>query len=723
MTVLHTESFVAFEAVNSTDDTYTTANTNLRNAVAANLRRAGYLVSVQAQTSATTSAGFAIRPDPVNPDRNALFFSAGGQSNAPGAALRKLMPQVNNEAIIGGFSLYIPPEFVKLPTPALSTASVFRMFGAALSDTLSLTEAQNGNGVAMREIFRVLSDLRICWNTDAPQSQKTLTAGRINFIEYRLSANDIRVWVDDVLVLQKNLGLNVETIGFVFDQASIASPGTNLVGAPGRWSLGNWYNLLEDAFAPNVRLGPTTRVIGVRPNTDVSTMFQRPTGYASNAAVVASNLVDAPPATLQSTSVGDQDIYRSTTDTTTASGKLIHAVAVKVLASNLESAPHAIRPLVRSDTGVESTTPKSREWRSLGAISTKQLNGVARRPTDGKIFAVGNSIALLVNSQEGAAGTPWTLISDDGGAINYTAIAFRADGWGLIGRSDGKLQAIPPGADVPSAPITPAGQTTSTPVNHIYFLPNGRPLIACNGSRMLYGQIGANSVIDVAANYTAVTVGGGSSGSPRQITFSPTLGTGNGRVFAATDASSGYANAYRSDDNGVTWTGLYNNLNMVFATATWDAVAGVFIMASHPRADYIRRSTDGITWSGTAAGSSTNGTNTGTPLGQITENGVTTVLGPNGYMVTSTNGGTDWRPIRPFTFSVRALCVAANGDYIGVGDNGQAVAYTAGSPDGALAPLGGYVPYYNATPLNPATGAAWTPAEASASQFGMRLTS
>lgn len=41
MSVLHTESFIAFKAVNSTDDSFVQANTDLRNAVAANLRRAG----------------------------------------------------------------------------------------------------------------------------------------------------------------------------------------------------------------------------------------------------------------------------------------------------------------------------------------------------------------------------------------------------------------------------------------------------------------------------------------------------------------------------------------------------------------------------------------------------------------------------------------------------------------------------------------------------------
>lgn len=65
----------------------------------------------------------------------------------------------------------------------------------------------------------------------------------------------------------------------------------------------------------------------------------------------------------------------------------------------------------------------------------------------------------------------------------------------------------------------------------------------------------------------------------------------------------------------------------------------------------------------------------------------------------------------------------ANGDWLIFGTNGQSALYTAQPNDASLAPLAGYAMSFNSSAINPATGAAWTPAEASQAQFGMRLTS
>lgn len=725
MSILSTESFIAFGAVASTDDTFVAANNEIRLAHAANLRRAGYQVALGAQTGASNAQGFVVRPDPVNPERNALFFSAAATGGSAG--IRKQLPLVNGEAIIGGFTLFIPGEYVK--ANAAVTTGYFRVIASGIGDAL-WTAAAGDTSSWTREVFRVSADLLINRNGSAPQSQKALAVGRVNFLEYRISPNDVRVWLDDVLVLQTAVALNVETIGFMFDALGVTSASSAMAGAPARWSIGNWYNLVEDAIAPNVRLGPTTRIIGVRPDVDVEADFLRPTGYASNAAVMAQNLVDAPTATLQSSNVGDQDIYASTKDTTTASGKLVHGVTMKVMASNLESNPHAIRPVIRAADGTESVTPKAREWRvNPTAISTKHLLSVARRPTDGKIFACGDSIALLTNTQNAAPGTPWTQISDDGGAVSYYAIAFRSDGWGVLGRSDGKLQFIAPGSDTPG-PVTSAG--TFSIVYHIAVLPDGRFAVSGLATtttlwRVAFSPLPATSAPDVVANWTAVQSGFTNQGAGRMMAFSPTLGTGKGRIVLITDATGGGPNSIRSDDGGVTWTGVYNSNNVNHYAVVWDTNASVF--ASYfatGAAPPVRKSIDGITWTMPANVSTANGLVSGRAANVLFDpdnNNTTIVIGDLGSMIVTQNS-TDFRPITRVTVQhLRGICKAANGDYIVVGFNGTVLAYTAGAPDGLMAPLGGYLPYTAVAPVNPVTGEAWTPADASVSQFGMRLTS
>lgn len=729
MSVLSTESFIAFAPVAGTDDTFTQANTDLRNSTAANLRRAGYDVYIGTQAAANNGTGLVVRPDPVNPDRNALFFSSSGIAVTPniGAGIRKAMPSLNGEAIIGGFTLFVPNEFIK--SSVAVNNSMLRVVAGPAGDTWSALPTEAGEW--SREVFRITQDLLIRWNTDAPQSQKLVPTGRVCFLEYRISPTDVRVWMDDVLVLQKIVPLNVSNIAILFDQYISVNGSSAMIGAPARWSIGNWYNLVEDAVAPNVRLGPTTRIIGVRPNTDVSTKFQRPVGYASNAAVVASDLVDAPAATLQSTSVGDQDIYSTTADTTTASGKMIHAVAVKVLASNLESNPHTIRPILRSQDGTESQTPKPRQWfvGSSNPISTKNLNCIARRPTDGKFFAVGNSIALLTNTQDAAPGTPWTLISDDGGSINYQCIAFRSDGWGVIGQSNGQVRFIPPGSDTPGAAVALASFTN---VVNAAVLPDSRFFLsgAVGGSspiaRIAIGPLPATSTPDVVANWTSLQWASG-NGTARMMAFSPTLGTGKGRILVVTDVTGGNANCYRSDDGGVTWVGIYDGLNANHYTVTWDSYSSAFYTcASATSSANIRKSSDGITWTGLTSTTNLNGAATGQPLQFYNDPDVQlmVMLGLSTSLFCTVNSN-EWRPIsRPTSISVRWLAKCASGNLVGIGDTGLIVHYASPpTADGAMAPLGGYQPYYATASVNPATGAAWAPGEASTAQFGMRLTS
>ena len=721
MSLLSTESFVAFGSVNSNDDSFTTDNTALRNAHAANLRRAGYQVVIGTQASALVSGGLVVRPDPVSPDRNALFFSSGGANpNVAQAAIRKPLPlAAADEAVIGGFSLFVPADYVKANGAVTNAGSVFRVIACGLSDdtwsevvtTVAATVARHES----REVFRVTQDLLFRrGNVNAAQSTRALVPGKVNFIEYRISAEEVRVWLDDVLVLQATVSLNTETIGFSFDQTTVQSGASALTGAAGRWAIGNWYNLLEDTQAPNVRLGPTTRIAGVRAAADIEVDFLRPNGYASNASVIAQNLVENPPATLQSLAVGDQDVYAPQPDPTTANSAMIHAVVTKVLASNLEASPHTIRPLVIGAEGGEAAVVKSREWQLMPSFSTRNLQAVARRPTDGKIFAVGSGNSVYVNDQDGAP-EAWRQVQDDGSATVNRDIIFRADGWGVIARAGGLegIAVIPPNAETPITVLS--GTTYANSVQAI--VARGVFLVSVGTQRVLRCPAGLDPSLPASwALVVSISAARGQYG----IAYLPDFGA-NGRVFVHGTVTSGNNNWGYSDDLGATWTGPTTN---IAASAAMSGDGKQIIRSSSTVA--ISRSTDATTWVAPTGVMNTNGTVGAATTSHAVDlaTNETIILGVSGAMTISKDSN-NWRPITRVQTAqaYRGGCKNANGDWIIVGDAGVHVMHRVAPADAPLVPLAGYQPTFSASTVNPDTGLLWTPSEAAVANFGMRVTS
>lgn len=721
MSILSTESFVAFGSVNSNDDSYTTDNTALRNAHAANLRRAGYQVVIGTQATALVSGGLVVRPDPVSPDRNALFFSSGGANpNVAQAAIRKPLPlAAADEAIIGGFSLFVPADYVKANGAVTNAGSIFRVIASGMSDdtwsevvtTVAATVARHES----REVFRVTQDLLFRrGNVNAAQSTRALVPGKVNFIEYRISAEEVRVWLDDVLVLQAPVSLNTETIGFSFDQTTVQSGASALTGAAGRWAIGNWYNLLEDTQAPNVRLGPTTRIAGVRAAADIEVDFLRPNGYASNASVIAQNLVENPPATLQSLAVGDQDVYAPQPDPTTANSAMIHAVVTKVLASNLEASPHTIRPLVIGAEGNEADIVKSREWQLMPSFSTRNLQAVARRPTDGKIFAVGSGNSVYVNDQDGAP-LAWRQVQDDGSATVNRDIIFRPDGWGVIARAGGLegIAVIPPNAEAPITVLS--GATYANSVQAI--VARGVFLVSVGTQRVLRCPAGLDPSLPASWSLVvSISAARGQYG----IAYLPDFGA-NGRVFVHGTVTSGNNNWGYSDDLGATWTGPLSN---IAASAAMSSDGKQIIRSSSNIA--IARSTDATTWVAPTGVMNTNGTVGAATTSHAVDlaTNETIILGVSGAMTISKDSN-NWRPITRVQTAqaYRGGCKNANGDWIIVGDAGVHVMHRVAPADAPLVPLAGYQPTFSASTVNPDTGLLWTPSEAAVANFGMRVTS
>jgi hypothetical protein len=713
MSLLSTESFMAFSQWTG-DDAYNTANTAMRKAFQAAFKRAGYQSLIGDNTDAQTSGAFIVRPDPVYPDRQALVFSSGNTNNASKgsayttqAGIKKPLAS-QGDVVIGGFSLYVPPEYVP-NTYGVSTVGVLYCIGTLATDQSFVPGVANC-------LFAISSDLAISNYNGVRQSTKTLVPGRLAFIEYRVSDADVKVWVDDVLVLQNVVSPPTDAIGFTLIQNNVTAPATFMQGAAGRWAISNWYNLVEDSQAPNVRLGPTTRISGVRANNDVDVDFVRPVDAPSNAAVAGQDLVDAPTWTLQSSNAGDQDIYSTDKDTSTSSGKLVHAVVTKVLASNLESNPHTLRALVVSPGGVEKEDPKPRTLVTLASLPNgKHTYSVNRRPTDGKVFAAGIGPSLTASGPAADANTQWTLISDEGNANNWGLVCFRSDGTGIIVRNDYKVQIIPPGSDTPGAAIAISAISGYAP-NCTLVLPDNTILVGANGGRVW--RCAGDKDPALPASWTLLVPSTAAVGA---LLYHPGLG----RVVAAVAATS----VFTSDDKGLTWTarptGIATSMseglgaNQLGFDGTWFTI----MSQNTASANYIKRSQDGVSWASPTY--NTNGSpqfvinfSFGDPVSGV-------ILNASGMntTVTTQDGGANWRRQPLLPGNPYAACALPNGDWFIVGQNGMMMAYTTALIDTPLTPLAGYVPAYNVATTNPDTGAAWTPAEAAAAKFGMRVTS
>lgn len=709
---------MAFGQWTGTDD-FAAPQTAMRNSFLAAFKRAGYMAMAADQSNNKVSGAWIVRPDPVYPDRQALVFSSGnnalvtqGSAYTQQAGIKKVLPS-QGKAVVGGFSLYVPPEFVP-NAYSVNAANALYVIATTAGNATFTPDATN-------TLFVVNTDLSISNFANARQSTKVLVPGRIAYLEYRVADNEVRVWIDDVLVLQSTVSLAIESIGFVMYQNGTNPPGSFLQGAAGRWAISNWYNLTEDAQAPNVRLGPTTRVIGARPNNDVDVHFGRPSDATSNAQVAGQDLVDQPVMTLQSSNAGDMDIYSTNKDTSTSSGKLIHAIATKALVSNLESNPHTLRPLIVSAAGVEKEDPRPKEFRALTSpFNGKTMYGVARRPIDGKVFASGQGPCLFATATGNADATAqWTQIMDEGVITpnSICFVAFRSDGVGVIMRRDFKMQIIPAGSDIPGATFATPATATYQP-NGMIVLPDNTIIVPCTGGRVF--RCPGDKDPAVIANWSSLATA--TTSDLMGMLYHPILK----RLVAQVGAST---SVITSDDNGLTWTVRATGVGANFSSTvgqsqiSFDGSWFTIMNQNTNTPNYIRRSQDAISWTAPTYNTNTSGQSViGFMFGDAIT-GTTLATASAATAVTSSDGGANWRRLSVFSGALFAACVLPNGDWFMVGAAGLLMAYTSAIIDTALVPLAGYVMAFNASTVNPDTGAAWTPAEAAASKFGMRVTS
>lgn len=745
MSLIYTESFGAF-AKSSVSDAWDTG-AGQGNAVRENYRlaliRAGYQVAVSANNSKDTSGGFIVRNDPVYPERWALCHSSDvtpGVANQYSAAFRKKLP-VTEKQIIVGFSVYVPAEYV--PNNTSSTVAVLRCNAALLSDA---NWYQQGITVASaKECFRVCNDLSLRWGTDAAQSSKKLSVGAVNYLEMRISAGEVSVWIDDVFVMQKVVSLMPETIAFCFENnTNSGAGGTQIVGNAGRWAIGNMYYILNDGQAPTVRLGPTTRVLPQRPDQDIDVRFIKPSAAASNSAVAAQDLVDSPPWQLQSTTVGDFDTYTNNDaamKATIGTMGMVHAVCTKTLAANLEPDVHKIRPYVKGHlNATEAADNRPREMVQLNSPTVRAIKVMALRPTDNAIVIAGDGEMCFISGPNGDTST-WTQLSQTAAAFNINAIWPRSDGALLLGGWSGSGNAklyfhtnaggwlIGTSTFGSSGPgsfiMSPDGATLR---GFYYANPSGTSGTT-GGGYSLAGTT-ANGAAPQNASWTAY---GGLFNTP-----APTnLNSGaimrqkpDGSMTMALVGAAETAVWVSTAANGGTYVGrTHGDASTFYSALTWDGTAWLIAgtsndatLGSGPR---VRRSADGISWAAaTPIGNSQAGADSRLRHGisnLTTQQSM--FVGDNGAMIMS-NDGINWRQLpRMTTQHLRAGVCLPNGDFVVGGDGGVLLRFTDLGKDTALYPLAGYNMAFGSAVINPVTATAWTPAEAADSDFGVRLTS
>lgn len=337
MSLIMTESWMWAPRFTDIDNSGGGVNDGGRNYFASGaVAQMGYVV-MQTNPGGSPAAGWAIRNDPVIPDRAALVCSVvnNSQSGGTGAGISFPLPPRGSNAFIIGFSLFIPSNY--------SSAGTAPVMGCAFTN---LTGANNGvfqgGGI---NAFYIRQDLAVASSAStAIQSPVRLQAGAANYVELRYDGTTTSVWIDDVLVHQHTgtyTNLNYFQIGF----ARIA----NFQLLVARWAISNIYALLEDGTAPNTRLGKTTRVLGKRPQADVVTELVRPPEASTNAEVVAQNVIASPSSFLIAQEVGDTDLY-SASDINVVGSPIVHAVSVKALVANNAAAVHGATVLVDSSS-------------------------------------------------------------------------------------------------------------------------------------------------------------------------------------------------------------------------------------------------------------------------------------------------------------------------------------------------------------------------------------
>lgn len=674
MSLIWTESFASFprfEGAWSTEQRLVTEDA---------LRAAGYAV----YRSHDTIGDWRVVDDPVMPRRAGLAFRISGGTNHYIKVGRDI--PTTFAPIIFGFSIFIP-------TSVADGADTHHFFNVEFNTTGAQAQAGSINLFSLDAAFNI----RI---NGAIQSAFKPKKGLLNYFEVRVGDGQLRVWMNDALVGQRELDTLSGQIAFIIHGSNTFSIADVV--------LGNLYILAEDDIEPNVRLGPTTRVIGRRPSQDVRTMFGRPSvAFETNAEVVAQDLMRIPELTLQSETPGDTDLYAADEVSDIVTAPMIHAVGVKVYGANLDAEPHSLRPLIVSGEA-EAGNDGPMAFDVLPRFTTANLNVVAERP-DGGIAIAGNSGELWYST---SGGETWSKVEQLEEGINVPSSnivsgVFSDNGNGIFINTDGTLLLCPAEGGIDqwkhggSIGLTYRNQLSIDANGDLFWVRGWSSYSSGNHRKLTYpvgGEVALAGVVNGAfgslvhagdgvwySTWTGTSTGS-SAGVTRYLddgaSSSSVLSLGRARSIQAIAGGDivmvyyySYLNLtktlYISRDRGTTWSSIGTGSRTSLKHSN-----GHFFFW---HADNLSITTDGITWN--------------------TYNGV---LGGN---------------------AISDILVTRSGRMIAVGANGL-VAVTRPLPHTKhLAPLSGYQMMFNVAGRDPATGLPWVGGAASAAKFGMRVES
>jgi hypothetical protein len=692
MSVLFTESFIAYPrwtggVANAASDLTARTNYMANNSV----------FGLRHYTQSGTSPGVipAVVADPLVTDRNVVYPNAhSGVSGAGACAIEMPLNLDGSHAFVMGFSVYI-------------TAAVM-----ANSPTFTAIEVNIGVNSATK-VLVITREGKFLDAALAAQSSKKLAADTQGYVEIRYFRNEWRVYFDDVLVLQKT---GVVVLDFV-EIRMLYNLAGNMVNV---FYIGNWYALIEDSISPNVRLGPTTRVIGRRPASDVQAQWIRSSG-ASNAAVAAQDPNTNPTSLLQTDTVGSADFYTPVADATTQGASLIHAVVTRALVGNVDPVGHAFDCGVRVGTDVDygnNFASSGFQSQSQPWAANKQVWTILGR-TNGRTIVGGMGPMMYVLKHGGAGPLGWATAVFEGasGTVYFAAIVENSVGRLFALQSDGVLYTCAPGADETVA----ANWTLKTS-------PGGatwRDMIVGPSDYLVAVRTTTGFAfrsIDDGANWVA--------GNQPTTRTNCGICYANGQyVMVMNNATA--ANTYTSSD-GLNWTAR------VLLASTWPSGNGNLMAVAFGNGVYVAvgavtsttgdlaiyTSPDAITWTKTTTQLKFYSSITAVGMFRVIfTDGRFIVTGDSSLSIWSTDG-IAWErftiPGISGSVQINALNVVPDGYALGV-NNGLFRRYTPNNEKMLVEALSNKV-LVRSVALNPQTDIAWTGPEAAAAEFGMKLT-
>lgn len=357
MSVLLTESFMRFDRRYFDPGTEPLMNPDL---VAGDIEIVSYASGIAWPPSSPGSASpvMFVGQDPVFANRNSLKIDTGGGAGSSRGCKAAFTFDQATSHYIAGFRLrlgVLNPNhsngmyFVFGPKSLVKHTSSGSTEGAALPLNTWMTAAAIGIQPPNGFIFSEVSGAR----ETAPVSY---TSGTDVYVEVEIDTDEnlVRVWVDDLLVLDTAFaGGDLATAKAEYDQGfcfyvAIDQAGSTRIDPT--CDIRDVYCLKVDAVEPFTRLGATAQVVGERPGADVQAEFARPGGYGSNAEVVSLPVEPDPGVFVTADTIGQQDMYSVPSSDLATVASQVYAVGIKAYVSNFAASAHSLSAVVKSDT-------------------------------------------------------------------------------------------------------------------------------------------------------------------------------------------------------------------------------------------------------------------------------------------------------------------------------------------------------------------------------------